>query len=724
MGRSRRSGSPDTAFRVPELLAQFRSGVPRAYLIRLAAQSPVNGSVTIVVALLIAAFLLSQRFSVAILVWLVLQLTVGAWVLTRLRAPSEPPQPLPETRRSRRGLYRALAWAIVSGSLWGALTGFLPAAPTHVQIVLILTMGGLAAGATATLAAVPQVAAVFILGCTVPVTLYYLSVGGEGITLALVFAVFTVAMIATSQVVFSALSRQFNAEWHAQQLEAMGAALRESEQRFRATFQNAAVGIAHVGTDRSWLHVNDRVCDIVGYSREELTARTLDDLTHPDDVAADAGLFDAMLRGERSGYQVEERYLRKDGRVVWVLLTNALQRDDLGQPMYSICVIQDITARKLAEEALRDSDRAKDEFLAFLGHELRNPLAPLRTGLEILQQAPRNPELLENLLPVMNRQLSHLVRLVDDLLDISRISRGVIELQLAALDVKAPIQAAIEQVRSLVDERRHQLRVNLSDEPMQVMGDLERLTQVFANLLGNAAKFMDPGGTIRVTSESRHGEAVVRVRDVGYGIAPERIDTLFTLFSRFPEHRERAGGGLGIGLALSRRLIEMHGGSLEAESAGLGHGSEFIVHLPMSGPVAEETPGDLTAIPAVAAHRVLIVDDNADAVQGLKTLLEMNGQITEIACDGRTALAQIEAFEPDVVLLDLGLPDMDGVEVARRARELARGRAMRLVAVTGRGQDQDRQQTREAGFDLHLTKPVEWQQLATLLAERGEGAPG
>ncbi len=725
MGGSRSSDDSDSGFRVPELLEQFRSGVPRAYLTRLAAQSPVNGSVTIVVALLIAAFLLSQRYSAGILVWLVLQLAVGAVVLTRLRAPSEPPQPLPDTRRSRRGLYRALAWAIVSGSLWGALTCFLPSAPTHVQIVLILTMGGMAAGATATLAAVPLVAAAFILGCTVPVTLYYLSVGGEGVTLALVFAVFTVAMIATSQVVFSALSKQFDAEWHVQQLEAMGAALRESEQRFRATFQNAAVGIAHVGTDRAWLHVNDRVCEIVGYSREELTARTLDDLTHPDDVAADTGLFDAMLRGERSGYQIEQRYLHKDGRVVWVLLTNALQRDDLGQPMYSICVIQDITARKTAEKALRESDRAKDEFLALLGHELRNPLAPLRTGLEILKQAPRNPELLENLLPIMNRQLSHLVRLVDDLLDISRISRGVIELQLAALDLKAPIQAAIEQVRSLVEERRHQLRVNLSDEPMQVIGDLERLTQVFANLLGNAAKFMDPGGTIRVTSEARDGEAVVRVRDVGYGIAPERIDTLFTLFSRPPDRRDtKGGGGLGIGLALSRRLIEMHGGSLEAQSEGPGRGSEFIVRLPLGGVLDEDTSVDLRAIPAVAAHRVLIVDDNADAVQGLKTLLEMNGQITEIACDGRTALQQIEAFRPDVVLLDLGLPDMDGVEVARRARALPHGGEMRLVAVTGRGQDEDRQQTQEAGFDLHLTKPVEWQQLATLLAEHGEGAPG
>jgi PAS domain S-box-containing protein len=704
--------------KVVGLIHQIGGGVPRAYLVRLAAQSALNGIVTIAIVLLIAGFLLSEGYSVAVLAWAAIQLSLAALVLTRWLRSDKRHVPLDSTR-SRRGLYHAMMWATLSGSLWGALTAFLPNAAPHVQIVLILTMGGMAAGASATLAAVPQVAAVFILGCTLPATLYYLAIGGGvGRTLALVFGVFTGAMIAMSQVVFTALRRQFNAEWHAQQLEEMGAALRESEQRFRATFQNAAVGIAHVGMDGSWLRVNDRVCEIVGYSRDELLARTFQDVTHLDDVPTDLKLFDDMVRGESNGYQLEKRYLHKDGHVVWVHLTTALQRDDHGKPVYSIAVIQDITARKEAEEALRESDQAKDEFLAVLGHELRNPLAPLRTGLELLEQAPRSLELLDRLLPMMDRQLSHLVRLVDDLLDISRISRGAIELQRAPLSVNAPIQTAVEQTRTLVEQRQHRLVVQPSDEPLGVNGDFERLTQVFANLVGNAAKYMKPGGTVWVTSGAESGQAVVRVRDTGYGIPPGRIKSLFELFSQIPEHRDGTGGGLGVGLALCRRIIEMHGGSIEARSEGLGRGSEFIVRLPISRVDVEDAPVNREDVSAGPPRRVLVVDDNIDAAEGLQMLLEMNGHTVEIAYDGPTALQQIEQYNPEVVLLDLGLPGMDGVEVARRARALPRGRETLIVAVTGWGQDEDRHRTSAAGFDMHLTKPIDWHQLAPILAHR------
>jgi PAS domain S-box-containing protein len=700
--------------KVRELIHQIGRGVPRAYLVRLAAQAPLNGCVTVAVVLLIAGFLLSEGYSVAVLAWAGIQLSLAALVLARWMRSEKRHLPLDSTR-SRRGLYHALMWAALSGTLWGSLTAFLPDAPPHIQIVLILTMGGMAAGASATLAAVPQVAAVFILGCTVPATLYYLAIGGgEGRTLALVFAVFTIAMVAMSQVVFTALRRQFNAEWHAQQLEEMGAALRESEQRFRATFQNAAVGIAHVGMDGSWLRVNDRVCEIVGYSRDELIARTFQDVTHPDDVSVDLGLFDSMVRGESNGYQIEKRYQHKDGHVVWVHLTTALQRDDDGEPMYRISVIQDITARKEVEQALRESDQAKDEFLAVLGHELRNPLAPLRTGLELLEQAPRSPEL-DTLLPMMDRQLSHLVRLVDDLLDISRISRGAIELQRAPLSVNAPIQTAVEQTRYLVELRRHRLLVQQSDQPLHVDGDFERLTQVFANLLGNAAKYMKPGGTISVTWGAENGQAVVRVRDSGYGIPADRIKSLFELFSQIPEHRDGTDGGLGVGLALSRRIIEMHGGSIEAMSDGLGRGSEFIVRLPMSRADVEGALVDRSVVSDGPPRRVLVVDDNIDAAEGLRMLLEMNGHTAEAVYDGPTALRQIEEFHPDVVLLDLGLPGMDGEEVARRARSLPCGKETLIVAVTGWGQDEDRHRTREAGFDMHLTKPIDWRQLAPIL---------
>jgi PAS domain S-box-containing protein len=584
--RVRNLERPGAQSRIGEFIYQIGRGVPRGHLIRLAAQAPINGTVTIAVVLLIAPFLLAQHYSLAVVVWAAAQLSLAAVMLAGWHSRSKTPRPPRafDSTPSRRGLYRALRWAALMGGLWGALTAFLPGAPPHVQIVLILTMGGMAAGASATLAAVPQVAAVFILGCTVPATIYYGVQGGEaGGMLALVFLVFTLAMIAMSQVVFSALSRQLDAESHAQELEAVGAALRESEQRFRATFQNAAVGIAHVGLDGSWLRVNDRVCEILGYSRDELMAGTFHDVTRASDLSVDVGLFDDMVAGRCSGYQSEKRHYHKDGRPVWVHMTTALQRDENGQPAFSIIVIQDVTDRREAEHALRESDKAKDEFLAVLGHELRNPLAPLRTGLDVLVRSPRKLELLDSLLPIMDRQLSHLVRLVDDLLDISRISRGVIELRCVPLSLSAPVQAAVEQTRAQVEQRRHHLVVQELNSGLWVNGDFERLTQVFANLLDNAAKYMDSGGTVHVVSDSDEGQARVRIRDEGYGIPPESLESVFTLFSQVPAHRDGTGGGLGIGLALCRRLVEMHGGTIEAVSAGLGCGSEFIVRLPITG---------------------------------------------------------------------------------------------------------------------------------------------
>ncbi len=718
-GGAQGADRPDSRHHVGELIREIGSGVPRAYLFRLAALSPVNGLVTIVIAGLMGAFLFSEGYGAGVAVWATLQLSVAAVVLVRWWRGAREAPPHLDSRRSRRGLRRALLWATLSGSLWGALTAFLPSAPPHVQVVLILVMGGMAAGASATLAAVPLVAAVYILACTVPATIYYATLGGlPNQTLAVTFCVFAVAMIAMSRVVFSALSRQFDAEWHVQKLEAMDAALRESEQRFRATFQNAAVGIAHIGMDGTWLRVNDRVCEILGYPREELMARTFQDLTHPEDLEANLTLFRDMQRGLLDSYQMEKRYLRKDGSVMWGHLTTALQRDDQGRPLFSISVIEDVTARRAAEQALRDSDQAKDEFLAVLGHELRNPLAPLRTSLDILEQTPPTPELLDNLLPMMNRQLSHLVRLVDDLLDISRISRGAIELQRDPLRLSVPIQAAIEQTRPLIELRKHRLTLEMPDEELWVNGDVERLTQVFANLLDNAAKYMAPGGEIHVIVAAEDGLAAVRVRDTGYGIPPERIDTLFALFTQVPEHRQDAAGGLGIGLSLARRIVEMHGGAIDASSPGLGRGSEFLVRLPACHEAATVgSPGraDASAGPVL---RVLVVDDNVDAAEGLRRLLELHGHRVDTAYDGPSALRQIEASAPDVLLLDLGLPGMDGLEVARRARALPGGGRMLLAAVTGWGQDEDRQRTAEAGFDLHLTKPLDWEHLAAILQSR------
>jgi CheY-like chemotaxis protein len=380
-------------------------------------------------------------------------------------------------------------------------------------------------------------------------------------------------------------------------------------------------------------------------------------------------------------------------------------------------IFTDVTNRKRTEQALREADRAKDEFLAVLGHELRNPLAPLRAGLDLLEHARRKPELIDSLRPMMGRQLSHLVRLVDDLLDISRISRGKITLQRTPLDLNAPIEAALEQLRSVMSERRHELLVQLSDVPLPVEGDFERLTQVVANLLGNAAKYTEPAGKICVTSEVENGQAVVRVRDTGYGIPPDRFDRLFQLFSQIPEHHaQTGGGGLGIGLALSRQLVDLHRGSIEVHSDGFGHGSEFIVRLPMSHAATDAAPVGQPGATSVPARRVLVVDDNVDAAEGLRMLLELQGHVVQAVQDGPSALRQMERFDPEIVLLDLGLPGMDGIEVGRRVRAMPGRDSALLIAVTGWGKDEDKERTEAAGFDDHLTKPIDLDDVSSILA--------
>jgi PAS domain S-box-containing protein len=381
-------------------------------------------------------------------------------------------------------------------------------------------------------------------------------------------------------------------------------------------------------------------------------------------------------------------------------------------------LFRDVSEQKRMEEALRQADRAKDEFLAVLGHELRNPLAPLQSGLDLLEQTPGGAQLLDRIVPMMRRQLSHLVRLVDDLLDISRVSRGKIELQRHRIDVGAPARAAVEQVRPLVSSRKHQLRLRLSEEDLPVLGDFERLTQAVANLLSNAAKYTEPGGTITVTTGQDRGQAFVSVRDTGIGLSPIDRGHLFKLFSQIVDHQgHQRGGGLGVGLALSRQLVELHDGSIEVQSKGRGQGSEFVIRLPL----AEDDPERSSSASTDAAlrgptFRILVVDDNSDAAESLGMLLEAGGHSVETAYDGLSALQLVEEFRPDVVLLDLGLPEMDGVEVAGRVRAMPDGRRVHIVAVTGWEQDEDKARASEPGFDGHLTKPIDAQDLAAVFA--------
>jgi len=359
-------------------------------------------------------------------------------------------------------------------------------------------------------------------------------------------------------------------------------------------------------------------------------------------------------------------------------------------------------------QALKDGDRRKDEFLAVLAHELRNPLAPVRNAIEILRATPAPTPQLQWTQDVIDRQVRQLSRLVDDLLDVSRITSGKIELRRECIELADAVRLALESSRPLIERGGHELTVRLPEEPVRLEADLARLAQVVSNLLNNAAKYTRPGGHIWVTAERIGPSAVIRVRDNGIGIKPSMLTHIFEMFTQLPGSGVHSQGGLGIGLTLVRRLVEMHGGSVEAHSEGIGRGSEFVVTLPLAG--VDSASDECPAMPGAErdAHpkRILVVDDNRDAADSLCMLLKSRGHDVRVAYDGLEAVGAAVAFGPEVALLDIGLPKLSGYEAARRIRE-AGGAETLLIAVTGWGQEEDRRRAREAGFDYHLTKPVD-----------------
>jgi PAS domain S-box-containing protein len=488
-------------------------------------------------------------------------------------------------------------------------------------------------------------------------------------------------------------------------------ALRASEDRFRRALQPRNVGVVFVTPDGIIHEANDAFLEMSGFTRADLADHRLhwEQLTPPEwreETQRSLEEFSVTgLIGPR-----EHDFLRKDGSR-WCALCSATRIAEDEAVGYVI----DITDRKRAEQALRDADRRKDEFLATLAHELRNPLAPISNAMYLLKSDGEHRRRADRLIEMVQRQVRHIVRLVDDLLEVSRITRGKIELQRAPADLAAILHGAIETNKPLLEACSQRLELDLPREPLMLDADSVRLTQVFSNLLNNAAKYSAHGAEIRIDARREGPQAVVDVRDTGAGIRAEMLPRVFDMFVQGDSTSANVQGGLGIGLTMARSLVELHGGSIEVRSEGPGHGCEFTVRLPLQ----QQGPGEAHDAPALpstlAGRRLLVVDDNRDAADSLALLLSSRGAEARVAYGGKEALAVLETYAPHAAVIDIGMPGMDGCALAERIRRDPRHAGLRLVALTGWGQSADRARSRASGFDGHLTKPAEIEALSAML---------
>ncbi len=500
-------------------------------------------------------------------------------------------------------------------------------------------------------------------------------------------------------------------------------ALKDSEERMRVAtaavsellWTNSAEGLM-VGEQRGW-------GDFTGQSREEYEGYGWSRAIHPEDAQQTLEAWTRAVAEKRT-FADHHRVRRHDGEWRHCSVRAVPLLDAEGTIREWVGVHTDITDRNRAEETLRqlaaelsETNRRKDEFLATLAHELRNPLAPIRTGLQLMKLAAGQAEPMEQARSMVERQVTQMVRLVDDLMDVSRISRGTLELRKERVPLASVLNSAVETSLPLIEQMGQELTLTLPGQPLAVDGDATRLVQVFLNLLNNASKYGDRGGHIHMSVERQDADAVVTVKDSGIGIAADQMPRIFDMFTQIDESLEKSHGGLGIGLSLVKRLVELHGGRVEVRSDGPGKGSEFVVRLPIATSVA--TPhesGDDAQQPSVAPRRILVVDDNRDGADSLSEMLQIMGHETRTAYDGQQGVDMADSFRPDVVLLDIGLPKLNGYEVCRRIRAQPWGRDVVLIAVTGWGQDDDRRRSDEAGFDLHLVKPVDPQRLMQTFA--------
>ncbi len=502
-------------------------------------------------------------------------------------------------------------------------------------------------------------------------------------------------------------------------------ALRESEERFRELADNIPqlAWIADAGTDGQVHWFNRNWFEYTGTTLEEMKGRGWIAVHHPDHVDR---VVQKFAHHVKDGLDWEDTFpLRgKDGQYVWFLSRMKVIRNKSGRIVRIFGTNTDITdARRTAEELrkltaeLSEADQRKDEFLATLAHELRNPLAPIRNGLQVLGLAGDDKVTSELVRSMMERQLEQMVRLVDDLMDVSRISTGKVELRKERVPLAVVVNNAVETSTPLIAQMRQKLTIQLPESTILIEVDSIRLSQVIMNLLNNAAKYSDPGGHIQLSAEPHGSDVVVSIRDTGIGIDKGQLSRIFEMFSQVDHSMEKSHGGLGIGLCLAKRLVEMHGGTIEARSDGLGKGAEFVVRLPVVvEDVVTQVYSEVQLQTVKSNLRILIVDDNKDGADTLSMMMKILGNHTRTAYDGEEAVRAAIEFQPDVILLDIGLPKLNGYEACRRIKEQKNGHEILIIAQTGWGQDEDRQRTHDAGFDHHLVKPVDMTELNKLLA--------
>ncbi|MGE5059679.1 MAG: PAS domain S-box protein, partial [Betaproteobacteria bacterium] len=460
---------------------------------------------------------------------------------------------------------------------------------------------------------------------------------------------------------------------------------------------------------------------LFGYREDEVIGQSITLIIPPDRLDEEVEILRRIRQGERMEHYETVR-MRKDGTAVEISLTVSPVKAADGSIIGASKIVRDITERRRFERQLREADRQKDHFIAILAHELRNPLSPIQNTIKVLQLERSDDRDLLHYCDLIEKETKHINRLLGDLLDSSRITQGKLFLQKERLDLSSAVNRAVEASRPAIDEAGLKLAVDLPSQPLIVEADPMRLAQVFSNLLNNAAKFTESGGAIRITTEHQGNRAVVRVKDSGIGIAPELMPKIFEMFVQGETVMERRHGGLGLGLTLARDIVEFHGGTIEVKSDGLGHGSEFAVSLPLAAlprPIESSRAAAIKMAAASVPRRIVIVDDSKNQVLSLERLFKRMGHDVRVAYDAAGAVQVMEEFLPDFALIDIGLPGVNGYDLARRLREQAQFRNVTLIAQTGWGREEDRNQARAAGFDYHLVKPIDHQRLAEILTNPG-----